>query len=47
MVKALLAKGAEVNAQDLSGQTALNLAVRKGHTRIVEVLKKAGGVAAY
>lgn len=36
--KALLAKKAEVNAQDAKGNTALILAVREGHTGIAEML---------
>ncbi|MFZ3091694.1 MAG: ankyrin repeat domain-containing protein [Nitrospirota bacterium] len=41
-VNALLNKGADVNAKDKYGWTALMLASKKGHTGIVQLLKKAG-----
>lgn len=41
-VKALLDKGAEVNARNNLGETALMVASEKGYTKIVQLLKKAG-----
>jgi ankyrin repeat protein len=41
-VQALLAKGADVNAKDNKGRTALMGANKKGHKEIVQLLKKAG-----
>ncbi len=41
-VHALLAKGADVNAKDNKGGTALMAAKREGHKEIVRMLKKAG-----
>ena len=41
-VKASLANGADVNAKDKKGRTALSLAVSKDLTGAVELLKKAG-----
>jgi hypothetical protein len=42
VVKLLLEKGADVNAKDAKGLTALDLALNKGHGRIVELLKAHG-----
>ena len=41
-VKALLAKGADVNAKTNDGKTALMYAADKGYTEIVRLLKQAG-----
>ena len=41
-MKALLAAGADVNAKEKEGWTALMLAAEKGHTEIVQLLKQAG-----
>jgi hypothetical protein len=41
-VKPLLAKGAEVNAKNKHGRTALMLASMRGHREIQEMLIKAG-----
>jgi Ankyrin repeats (3 copies) len=41
-VEALLAKGANVNAKDNYGGTALTLAKNAGKTEIVKILKEAG-----
>ena len=41
-IKALLAKGAKVNAKDKRGWTALMGATQADHTEIVELLKTAG-----
>jgi ankyrin repeat protein len=41
-VQALLEGGADVNAKDDDGQTALTVATQAGHTEIAEMLKKAG-----
>jgi cytohesin len=41
MVELLLAKGANVNATE-KGQTAMSLAKKKGHSEIVELLRKHG-----
>ena len=41
-VQALLAKGADVNAKENKGGTALMAAKRKGHREIVRILKEAG-----
>ncbi|MFQ5816389.1 MAG: ankyrin repeat domain-containing protein [Terriglobia bacterium] len=34
--------GADVNAKDKDGKTALMMATRTGHTTVVQLLKKAG-----
>ena len=41
-VQALLAKGADVNAKTNYGTTTLMTAKKKGHKKIVQLLKKAG-----
>ncbi|MBU0600637.1 ankyrin repeat domain-containing protein [bacterium] len=41
-VQALLAKGAEVNAKDKDGITALMEASAQGHIEVVQALKQAG-----
>ncbi|MFQ5927816.1 MAG: ankyrin repeat domain-containing protein [Terriglobia bacterium] len=40
-VEALLAAGADVNAKDKDGMTALMLAEKEGHTTVVRLLEKA------
>ena len=40
----LISKGANVNAKDDDGWTPLHYAVREGHTKIIELLKKNGAV---
>jgi ankyrin repeat protein len=40
--KVLIAAGADVNAQLSSGQTALAIARKAGHTEFVQVLQQAG-----
>ena len=42
VVQALLAKGADVNAKNGAGGTALGAATEKGHTDIIAALLKAG-----
>lgn len=42
VVKALLARGIDVNARSSSGETALGHALLRGNTSIVDLLKKAG-----
>jgi iron complex outermembrane receptor protein len=42
IVRILLAKGGDVNAKTQKGDTALGWAAQKGHTAIVQLLKKAG-----
>ena len=42
-IKALLAKGAKVNAKDKRGWTALMGATQADHTEIVELLKESWG----
>jgi len=42
-VHALTRAGADLNARDNEGRTALTLAVKKGDTAIAQLLKKAGG----
>ena len=44
-VKALLGKGADVNAKDSEGNTALMLAVKGGHGEIIKLLKQHTAVA--
>ncbi len=44
LIDILLAAGANINAQDQMGNTALTLAVTLGHNDIVEQLQKAGGI---
>ena len=41
-VRTLLAKGADVNAEDNDGNTALMASAKNGHTNIVQVLLKQG-----
>ena len=43
MIRLLLQKGAEVNAQDSKGRTALDWALPQGETEIVRILREAGG----
>jgi ankyrin repeat protein len=45
IVQMLLSHGAEVNAQDDAGQTALMFAVQKGYTRIARILLDKGSSA--
>jgi ankyrin repeat protein len=42
IVKALLAKGANPNAKDMDGGTALMRATKRGHTKVANLLKKHG-----
>jgi ankyrin repeat protein len=42
IVKLLTDRGADVNSHDFSGNSAMKVAKKKGHTAIVEYLKKAG-----
>lgn len=42
IAQAILGKGADVNAADAQGRTALMLAVEKGHALVVQVLLSAG-----
>jgi hypothetical protein len=42
VVKALIAKGADLNARTVTGETALSLAKRHGNTPVVDVLLRAG-----
>jgi ankyrin repeat protein len=42
VVQALTRAGADVNARDNEGRTALALAMKKGDTAIAKLLKKAG-----
>jgi len=42
MAEFLIAKGVDVNAEDKWGQTPLEVAKEKGHTKIVELLRKHG-----
>jgi len=42
IVQALLAKGAEVNAKDKNGETALMMASKRGQREVMELLIKAG-----
>src|SRR5439155_24141636 len=44
VVKALIAKGADVNARTAGGETALGLAKRHGETAVVDLLVRAGAV---
>jgi len=41
-VKVLLAEGADLNARDRFGETALTCAKRCGHMKITRLLKEAG-----
>ena len=41
-VKALLARGADVNAEEADGQTALMWAAAEGHVDVVRALLEAG-----
>jgi uncharacterized protein len=41
-VRVLLENGADVNAKDRDGMTALNWALKSGHSRIIELLKAHG-----
>jgi hypothetical protein len=42
LVKELLKLGVDPNAKNKSGETALTWALRRGHTPVVEILKKSG-----
>src|SRR4051812_12676142 len=42
LVNRLLALGADPTVKNKMGETALTWAIRRGHTRVVETLKKAG-----
>jgi len=42
MVEYLISKGADLNAKNNRGQTTLDIATNRGHTEIVELLKKHG-----
>jgi ankyrin repeat protein len=41
-VKALLARGADVNARNHLGDTVLSGATDMGHTEMIKILKEAG-----
>jgi ankyrin repeat protein len=41
-VKVLIDAGADVNAKNKDGKTALMWAARYGHTEVAEILKQAG-----
>jgi len=41
-LQVLLAKGADVNPTNEKGQTPLDLAIARNHTRLVDALKKHG-----
>jgi len=43
-VELLLSKGADANAKDADRKSALNYATEKGHTAVMELLKKAGAL---
>lgn len=45
IVEALLERGAEVNAEDDYGQTALYFAKKNSKTRVIELLEAAGGTS--
>ena len=45
IVRLLMAKGADVNARDKAGRTALDWAVRQGETEVVRVLREAGATS--
>ena len=42
VVQELLAKGADVNAKDKDGDTALSVAKKNGHSDVAQLLIKAG-----
>ena len=42
IVQILLANGADVNAKSYNGRTALDMVIRKGHVKIVELLREHG-----
>lgn len=42
MVQAFLAQGADVNAQTIYGETALIKPQKRGHRKIIQLLKGAG-----
>ena len=44
-VELLLTRGVDVNAKPATGDTALDLANKRGHTRIVELLQSSGATA--
>ena len=45
MIKALIDKGADVNAKDPGGETVLDWALKAGETPVVTMLKRAGATA--
>ncbi len=42
LIKLLLAKGADINATNKYGETALSVATKNGYHNVVEVLKARG-----
>ena len=44
LAEQLIAKGADVNAKTKKGKMPLNIAVRRGHDAVADVLRKHGAV---
>jgi ankyrin repeat protein len=42
IIQMLIEAGADINAKDSRGDSALKISVRGGYTRITELLKKSG-----
>ena len=44
MVKYLIKHGANINAKNKNGDTALSIAEKNGHTEVARILREAGAI---